>query len=176
MSGRRARASVLSGPSHVDSKCAVSTARGRSRTVRGDGGTFEAHIGQRMGDGQGFNSRRGVESECAEALLGTSSGGLFRGPWRNKSERRKATAPFQYALSTRAGCECIAHAIQAMTDANPQCTVLSVDGIGAHDTISGPAHGPFWLKEELHSCLCEDVQSWSGRDGPKWKSPMVGCK
>ena len=48
----------------------------------------------------------------------------------------KATAPFQYALSTRAGYECIAHAIQAMTDANPQCTVLSVDGIGAYDTIS----------------------------------------
>ena len=62
----------------------------------------------------------------------------------------KATAPFQYALSTHAGCECIAHAIQAMTDANPHCTVLSVDGIGAYNTISrramlsewvGPAHG-----------------------------------
>ena len=48
----------------------------------------------------------------------------------------KATAPFQYALSTRAGCECIAHAIQATTDANPHCTVLSMDGIGAYDTIS----------------------------------------
>ena len=29
---------------------------------------------------------------------------------------------------------------------------------------------------ELHFCLCEDVQPWSGRDGPKWKSPTVGCK
>ena len=48
----------------------------------------------------------------------------------------KATAPFQFALSTRAGCECIAHVIQAMTDVNPHCTVLSVDGIGAHDTTS----------------------------------------
>ena len=37
--------------------------------------------------------------------------------------RTKVTAPFQYALSTRAGCECIAHAIQAMTDV-PRCTVL----------------------------------------------------
>ena len=43
----------------------------------------------------------------------------------------KATAE----LSTRAG-ECIAHAIQAMTDANPQCSVLSVDGTGGYDTIS----------------------------------------
>ena len=53
-----------------------------------------------------------------------------------RTKVEKATAPFQYALSTRAGCECIAHAIQAMTDANPRCTVLSVDGIGAYDTIS----------------------------------------
>ena len=29
-----------------------------------------------------------------------------------------------------------AHAIQAMMDANPRCTVLSVDGIGAYDAIS----------------------------------------
>ena len=42
----------------------------------------------------------------------------------------------QYALSTRAGCECIAHAPQALTDQDPQSTILSVDGIGAHDTIS----------------------------------------
>ena len=51
----------------------------------------------------------------------------------------KATAPFQCELSTRAGFACIAHAIQAMTDANPHCTVLSVDGIGAYDTISRKA-------------------------------------
>ena len=56
---------------------------------------------------------------------------------RKKVER--ATAPFQYALSTRAGCECIAHAIQAMTDANRQSTFLSVDGIGAYDIVSRKA-------------------------------------
>ena len=48
----------------------------------------------------------------------------------------RATSPFQYALSTRAGTECIAHAIQAITDADPRATVLSVDGISAYDTIS----------------------------------------
>ena len=42
----------------------------------------------------------------------------------------------QYALSTRAGCECIAHDLHALTDQDPQSTILSVDGIGAHDTIS----------------------------------------
>ena len=50
-----------------------------------------------------------------------------------------ATAPFQYALSTRAGCECVAHALQALTDADPRATILSVDGISAYDSISGVA-------------------------------------
>ena len=29
-----------------------------------------------------------------------------------------ATAPHQYALSTRTGCECIAHVLQALCDLN----------------------------------------------------------
>ena len=48
----------------------------------------------------------------------------------------RVTSPFQHALSTRAGTECIAHAIQAITDADPRATVLSVDGISTYDTIS----------------------------------------
>ena len=49
---------------------------------------------------------------------------------------KRATSPFQYALSTRAGCECIAHALQAMTEMNPDATILSVDGIGALNLVS----------------------------------------
>ena len=45
-----------------------------------------------------------------------------------------ATAPFQFALSTRAGG--MAYALQTMTDANPHATILSVDGISAYDSIS----------------------------------------
>ena len=44
-------------------------------------------------------------------------------------------APFQFALSTRAGTDCVGHAIWAVTDANPMCTVLSIDGIGAYDHV-----------------------------------------
>ena len=40
----------------------------------------------------------------------------------------RATSPFQYALSTRAGTECIAHAIQALTDLDHTATVVSIDG------------------------------------------------
>ena len=34
-----------------------------------------------------------------------------------------ATAPFQYALKTKAGCECVAHVLQTLTDLDPEATV-----------------------------------------------------
>ena len=43
--------------------------------------------------------------------------------------------PFQYALSTRAGTDCVGHLLRAVTDASPSATVLSVDGIGAYDHV-----------------------------------------
>ena len=50
-----------------------------------------------------------------------------------------ATAPYQYALRTRAGCECIAHALQGLCDVDPNATIISIDGIGAFDQISRAA-------------------------------------
>ena len=47
-----------------------------------------------------------------------------------------ATAPFQYALKTKAGCECVAHVLQTLTDLDPEATIMSIDGVGAHDLIS----------------------------------------
>ena len=47
-----------------------------------------------------------------------------------------ATSPFQYALSTRAGCECISHALQSLTELDSNATILSIDGIGAFDLVS----------------------------------------
>ena len=47
-----------------------------------------------------------------------------------------ATSPFQFSLSTKAGCECVAHVIQSLTDTNAETTVVSVDGVGAFDLIS----------------------------------------
>ena len=51
----------------------------------------------------------------------------------------RATAPHQYALSTRGGCECVAHVLQGLTELDPETTVTSIDGIGAFDTISREA-------------------------------------
>ena len=47
-----------------------------------------------------------------------------------------ATHPFQYALSTRAGTECVTHIVQAMTSEDREATILSIDGIGAYDLVS----------------------------------------
>ena len=47
-----------------------------------------------------------------------------------------ATAPHQYALSTKAGCECVAHIFQGLTEMKPEATVTSIDGVSACDLIS----------------------------------------
>ena len=43
-----------------------------------------------------------------------------------------ATAPFQYTLSTRAGCECVSRALQAFCELDDGATVTSIDGISAN--------------------------------------------
>ena len=50
-----------------------------------------------------------------------------------------AMAPFQYALSTRGGSECVAYVIQGLSELNPDSTVMSIDGISAYDQISRAA-------------------------------------
>ena len=50
-----------------------------------------------------------------------------------------ATSPFQHALATKSGRECVAHAIQSLTDLDSRATVLSIDGINAFDLISRAA-------------------------------------
>ena len=39
-------------------------------------------------------------------------------------------------MSTRAGTECVAHALQALTELDPRATVVSIDGVSAFDLIS----------------------------------------
>ena len=48
-----------------------------------------------------------------------------------------ATAPFQHAVSTRAGCECIAHALQGFSDLDPNATIISIDGISGLLNVAG---------------------------------------
>ena len=46
-----------------------------------------------------------------------------------------ACAPFQFALSTRAGTDCVGHIVRLATDLDPRTTVLSIDGTGAYDNV-----------------------------------------
>ena len=48
----------------------------------------------------------------------------------------RATAPYQHAMTTKAGCECVAHVLQSLSESDPQSTVVSVDGVSAFDLIS----------------------------------------
>ena len=47
-----------------------------------------------------------------------------------------ATSPFQFVLSTKSGCECVAHCVQALCETHEQLTLTSVDGVSAFDLIS----------------------------------------
>ena len=71
------------------------------------------------------------------SLLETSYGSVARTKAQHMMPVvEAATAPYQYALSTSAGTECVAHALQLLTEENTRSTVLSIDGIGAFDMIS----------------------------------------
>ena len=66
----------------------------------------------------------------------TSSGGWWPGPLQITKKVEAMTAPFQYALSTKAGCECVAHILQSMTDLDPDTTITSIERVGAYGLFS----------------------------------------
>ena len=49
---------------------------------------------------------------------------------------QSATAPYQYALKTRAGTECVSHILQTLVESDANATIISIDGIGAFDLVS----------------------------------------
>ena len=75
----------------------------------------------------------------------------------------KATAPYQYALSTRARCECVSHVVQALCEANPNTTIVSVDGVSAYDTISREAMMQGLLDVEGGETVLPFVRQFHGR-------------
>ena len=106
-------------------------------------------------------------------------------------------------MSTRAGCECIAHMLQVRTDLHDRATVLSIDGIGAFNLVSsesmlrgllrvegGDSVLPFvrqfyaspssciWHDE--HGIVHDVPQGEGGEQGdalihPRWKLFRVSC-
>ena len=47
----------------------------------------------------------------------------------------RTTAPYQFALQTRAGTETVAHLLRHFTDRDPETVIVSVDGVGAFDHV-----------------------------------------
>ena len=91
-----------------------------------------------------------------------------------------ATSPVQYALSTKAGCECVAH-MQSITDLDPEATIISIDGVGAYDHISRNAMLEGLLRMEdgdqlvpFVRCFLEVLQLTHGRT--RWGSPTKFTK
>ena len=62
----------------------------------------------------------------------------------------KATSPFQHALTTKGGCECVAHVLQTVTDKDELATVVSIDG--AYDLI-------------FRNTMMEGFSGWKRRSG-----------
>ena len=52
---------------------------------------------------------------------------------------QESCAPFQYALSTRAGAEALVRGLGLSTELSARATVVSVDGVGAYDHVSRAA-------------------------------------
>ena len=76
----------------------------------------------------------------------------------------RACMPFQYALSTRAGTDCVARVVKSLTELDPRKTLLSIDGIGAFDHIKRKA-----MMEALHTdpqlaSLLPFVRLFHGKD------------
>ena len=71
----------------------------------------------------------------------------------------KTCAPFQFALSARAGTDWVGHAVRAMTDLDPRLTVLSIDGIGACDHVFRSAFLEKFLEVESLRPLLPFVRS-----------------
>ena len=74
-------------------------------------------------------------------VRGIVAGDIFRrGVARTLAQQfakdfEQARMPFQYALSTRAGTECVARVVRALTELDGRLTLVSIDGIGAFDHI-----------------------------------------
>ena len=85
-------------------------------------------------DGQSF-ARGQVPAEILPLVRLVPLGGTHDCT-TDQSPTEKATAPFECALTTRTGVECVAHVIQTLTELDDKATVLSVKGVGAFDLIS----------------------------------------
>ena len=101
---------------------------------------------------------RGIVAGCTlRRLVGRALATQF------SEQLMKATAPFQYALQTRAGTGALGHALQALADHDPDLVVLSLDGVGAFDHVQRAAMFDQLLSVPALHALVPAVRLFYGR-------------
>ena len=85
-----------------------------------------------------------------------------------------ATAPFQFALSTPDGCECVAHALQAFSEVDERATIMSIDGISAYDLISRRAMLSGFARMEGGRQALPFVKLFFGAPSQYWREDEAG--
>ena len=78
-------------------------------------------------------------------------------------EVEQATSPYQHAMSTRAECECVAHALQGLTELDENATVTSVDGISVFHMISRQSMLEGFRKLPVENSVLPSVRLFHGR-------------
>ena len=118
---------------------------------------------------QGMAPEAAVRALRLSRVLRKPTGGVRSIVARDNVRRlvvKNVTSPFQCAFSTRAGCECIVHALQALCEQDPNATILSIDGVGAFDLVWRCCKGSSTcLRLQSHSCanLWDAVEVSVGR-------------
>ena len=113
-------------------------------------------------------------------VRGIATGSSFRRLVAKTLAKQFGTAvndtPFQFALSTRAGVDCVGHAVRFATDVDPEATVVSIDGVGAYDHVSRSAMmSKLWETPSLEKLL-PFVSSVYGRPSCyKWRDSEGVC-
>ena len=110
-----------------------------------------ADLPKEIADAIGLGSLTALLKENG-SIRGIVTGDTFRrGVARTMAQQcakifEEACMPCQYALSTRAGTDCVARVVRLLTELDPKKTLLSIDGIGAFDHIKRKS-----MLEALHN-------------------------
>ena len=74
-------------------------------------------------------------------VRGIVAGDVVRslGQWHNSSPLRWSRQQPLTSMPCPPGTECVAHALQALTELDLEATIVSIDGVGAYDSISRKA-------------------------------------
>ena len=77
---------------------------------------------------------------------------------------QEEVAPHNFGLASRCGTDALVHLLRASTDLDENCTILSIDGVGAYDHVSrGRMFQELWRVPALHP-LIPYVRMFLGHD------------